>query len=59
MGKVFTLMALALLAACAIWGWISLRKYAARKRLEEERAAAFMVEAVNALRKARSTGDKI
>lgn len=59
MGKTFTLLALALLAACAIWAWVSLRKYAARKRLEEERAAAFMVEAVNAMKKARSTGDKI
>ena len=59
MGKTFTLLALALLAACAILAWVSLRKYAARKRLEEERAAAFMVEALNAMKKARSTGGKI
>ncbi len=58
MGKAFTLLAVALLAACAIWAWVSLRKYAARKRLEEERAAAFMVETVNAMKKARSAGEK-
>ena len=59
MGKTFTLLALALLGACAIWAWVSLRKYAARKRLEEERAAAFMVEAVNAMKKERPTEEKI
>lgn len=58
MGKTFSLLALALLLACAIWGWISVRKYAARKRLGEERAAAFMAEAVTAMKKARSAGDK-
>ena len=57
MGKTFTLLSLALLLACAIWAWISVRKYAARKRLGEERAAAFMSEAVNAMKKARSARD--
>lgn len=51
MGKTFTLLVFALLAVCVAWAWIALRKYAARRRFQEERAAAFMVEAVNALKK--------
>jgi len=58
MGKTFSLLALALLITCAIWAWIGVRKYAARKRLGEERAAAFMAEAMNAMKKARSAEDK-
>lgn len=54
----FTLLALALLIACVLWAWVSLRKYAARKRLEEERAAAFMAEALNAAKKAKPARDK-
>ena len=50
----FNLLALALFVACIVWAWITMRKYAARKRLEEERAAAFIAEAANALRKART-----
>jgi len=58
MGKTFTLLSLALPIACAIWAWVSVRKYAARKRLGEERASAFMAEAVNAMKKTRSARDK-
>jgi hypothetical protein len=58
MGKMFTLLALALVIACVLWAWVSLRKYAARKRLEEERAAAFMAEALNAAKKAKPARDK-
>ena len=58
MGKMSTLLALALLIVCAIWAWISLRKYTERKRLEEQRAAAFMAEALNAAKKARPAPDK-
>ena len=54
MGKMFNLVALALVIACIAWAWITVRKYAARKREEEERAAAFIAEAANALRKART-----
>jgi len=54
MGKMFSLAVLALLAALVAWAWITARKYAARKRLEEERAAAFMAETASALRKART-----
>ena len=54
MGKMFNLIALALLVACVAWAWITVRKYSARKRLEEERAAAFMAEAASALRKGRT-----
>ena len=50
----FTVLALALLAACVAWAWISVRKYSARKRMEEERAAAFIAETASALRKART-----
>jgi hypothetical protein len=53
MGKMFNLAALALLVACIVWGWITVRKYAARKRLEEQRAAALVAETASALRKAR------
>jgi len=56
MGKTFSLLALVIV--CAIWAWISVRKYAARKRLGEERAAAFMAEAMNAMKKTRSARDK-
>lgn len=52
MGKTFTLLGIALLAVCAFWLWSSLRKYAARRRLEEERATAFMAEAVRAAKQA-------
>ncbi len=58
MGKVFTLLALALLAACAVWAWISLRRYSAHKRLAEERAAAFIAETMNAVKKAKPAPDK-
>ena len=51
MGKTFTLLAIALLIVCAIWLWLSLRRYAARKRREEERATAFMAEAIRAAKK--------
>lgn len=54
----FNFAALALLVACIVWGWISVRKYAARKREEEARAAAFMAEAASALRKARTPAAK-
>jgi hypothetical protein len=54
MGKMFNLFALALLVACVAWAWITVRKYSARKRLEEERAAAFIAEAASALRKSRT-----
>jgi hypothetical protein len=58
MGKMFTLAALALLVALVVWVWITVRKHAARKRLEEERAAAFMAETASALRKSRPPPDK-
>jgi hypothetical protein len=54
MGKMFNLVALALLIACVAWAWISVRRYSARKRMEEERAAAVVAEAASALRKART-----
>ena len=50
----FNFAALALLVACIVWGWITVRRYAARKRLEEERAAAFIAQAASALRKTRT-----
>jgi len=53
MARMFNLIALALLAACIAWAWISVRKYAERKRREEARAAAFMAETVSALKKTR------
>ena len=53
MGKMFTVCAIALVVACVAWAWISVRKYLARKRMEEERAAAFIAEAASAMRKAR------
>lgn len=55
MGKTFTLLAIALVAVCALWLWLSLRKYAARKRLEEERATAFMAEVIRAAKKPDDT----
>ena len=58
MGKMFSLAAIALLVACVVWAWITLRKHAARKRDEEARAAAFMAETASALRKNRSPQDK-
>jgi len=58
MGKMFTLAALALIVALVAWAWISARKYSARKRLEEERAAAFMAEAASALRQGRKPPGK-
>lgn len=51
MGKTFTLLAIALIVICAIWLWLSLRKFAARRKREEERAVAFMAEAIRAARK--------
>lgn len=54
----FTLLALALLIACALWALISLRKYAARKQLEEKRAAALMAGTLNAAKKAKPARDK-
>jgi hypothetical protein len=58
MGKIFTLAALALIVALVAWAWITVRKYSARKRLEEERAAAFMAEAASASRKGRNPPGK-
>jgi hypothetical protein len=58
MGKLFTVLALALLVACVAWAWISVRKYSARKRMEEERAAAFIAETASALRKGRTPTPK-
>jgi sugar phosphate isomerase/epimerase len=55
MGKTFMLLGIALVAVCAYWLWTSLRKYRARRRLEEERAIAFMAEAIRA---AKDTGKK-
>jgi hypothetical protein len=54
MGKMFSLAAFALFLALVAWVWITVRKHSARKRLEEERAAAFMAETASALRKARA-----
>jgi len=53
MGKMFSILAIALVVACVAWAWISVRRYSARKRMEEERAAAFIAEAASAMRKAR------
>ena len=53
MGKMFYVVAIALVVACVAWAWISVRKYSARKRMEEERAAAVIAEAASAMRKAR------
>jgi len=58
MAKMFNLLAIALLVACVVGAWITVRRYAARKRVEEERAAAFVAEAAEALRKARTPSDK-
>ena len=58
MGKMFSFAAIALLFACVAWAWITLRKYSARKREEEARAAAFMAETASALRKNRTPQDK-
>jgi hypothetical protein len=58
MGKMLNLLTLALVIACVAWAWVSVRKYAARKRMEEERAAAFIAEATSALRKARTPAGK-
>jgi len=55
MAKTFTLLAIALIAICALWLWLSLRKYAARKQREEERAIAFMAEALRAAKKRGNT----
>ena len=54
MGKMFSLAALALFFALVAWMWITVRKHSARKRLEEERADAFMAETASALRKTRT-----
>lgn len=59
MGKMFNLLALALVVVCVAWAWVAVRKYSARKRMEEERAAAFIAEAASALRKARTPAGKI
>jgi hypothetical protein len=58
MAKMFSLLAIALLAACVAGVWLTVRRYSARKRVEEERAAAFVAEAAKALRKARTPPDK-
>ena len=58
MAKMFNVLALALLVACVVGVWITVRRYAARKRVEEERAAAFVAEAAKALRKAPPPSDK-
>ena len=58
MGKMFNFAALALLVACVVWAWISVRRYSERKRLEEARAAAFMAETASALRKNHPPKDK-
>ena len=57
MGKMFNLVALALVVACFAWAWISVRRYAERRRMEEARAAAFMAETVSALKKARTPAE--
>jgi len=57
MGTMFNLLAIALVIACAAWAWVSVRRYAGRKRLEEARAAAFMAETLSALKKARTPAD--
>lgn len=51
MGKTFALIGIALLALCGLWLWVRLRKYAARRRLEEERAVRFMAEAIKAAKR--------
>jgi len=58
MAKMFNVLAIALLVACVVGVWITVRRYSARKRVEEERAAAFVAEAAEALRKARKPRDK-
>ena len=58
MAKLFNVLALALLVACVVGVWITVRRYSARKRVEEERAAAFVAEAAKALREKRSPPDK-
>jgi hypothetical protein len=55
MGKTITLLGIALIAICVLWLWLSLRKYAARKQLEEKRATAFMAEAIRAAEKRDDT----
>jgi hypothetical protein len=54
MGTMFNVVALALVVACIAWAWVSVRKYAERKRREEARAAAFMAEALSSMKKART-----
>ena len=58
MAKMFNVLAIALLVACVVGVWITVRRYSARKRVEEERAAAFVAEAAKALREKRSPPDK-
>jgi len=58
MSKMFNLLAITLVVACVVWGWITVRRYSARKRLEEQRAAALMAEAANAARKAHTPPGK-
>ncbi|HEV8094526.1 MAG TPA: hypothetical protein VGP71_02285 [Burkholderiales bacterium] len=58
MAKMFNVLALALLVACVVGVWIAVRRYSARKRVEEERAAAFMAEAAKVARKARTPPGK-
>ena len=55
MGKTVTLLGIALIAICALWLWLSLRKYAARKQREQERATTFMAEAIRAAKKRDDT----
>ena len=58
MAKMFNVLAIALLVACVAGVWITVRRYSARKRVEEERAAAFVAEAAKALREKRTPADK-
>ena len=59
MAKMFNVLAIALLVACVAGVGITVRRYSARKRVEEERAAAFVAEAAKALREARTPPGKV
>ena len=54
MGTMFNVVALALVVTCIAWAWVSIRKYAERRRREEARAAAFLAETVSAMKKSRT-----
>jgi type II secretory pathway pseudopilin PulG len=51
--KLVALLGLALLAASMLWLWLGVRKYAARRRLQEQRATALLAQAIQAAAKAR------